>query len=129
MIRANLGSLNTAWVLALPPFRGSDEFDHAFRAAGVASGQWRLESMAESGRGMVVRVPQGLVEAASAQCESLPYTGKDNCQPIEEHADGDVDIATAAGAYNPVYYWIVGTAGSWVDDASSLYAMRTASIG
>lgn len=122
-------SLQAAWVLALPPFRGSDEFDHAFRAAGVASGQWRLESMAESGRGMVVRVPRGLVEAASGQCESLPYTGEDNCRPIEERADGHVAIATAAGAYNPVYYWVVGTAGSWVDDAISLYAMRTASIG
>src|SRR4051812_17846045 len=31
-----------AWILAVPPFRGMDEFDHAFRAAGVASGQWRL---------------------------------------------------------------------------------------
>jgi hypothetical protein len=29
------------WILTVPPFRGIDEFDHSFRAAGVASGPWR----------------------------------------------------------------------------------------
>ena len=33
--------LQSAWVLALPPFRGTDEFDHAYRAAEVAGGEWK----------------------------------------------------------------------------------------
>ena len=32
--------LQSAWILTLPPFRGTDEFDHAFRAAQVAGGDW-----------------------------------------------------------------------------------------
>jgi hypothetical protein len=43
--------LQSAWILAVPPFRGSDEFDHAFRAAGVATGQWHLSEQASNGRG------------------------------------------------------------------------------
>ena len=37
-----LGALvmQAAWILALPPFRGADEFDHAYRAAAVAHGEF-----------------------------------------------------------------------------------------
>lgn len=37
-----LGALlmQAAWIVAVPPFRGSDEFDHAYRAASVADGAW-----------------------------------------------------------------------------------------
>ena len=57
----------------MPPFRGMDEFDHAFRAAGVASGQWRLHDQAAGGRGLLVDVPADLVAASQGQCEELPY--------------------------------------------------------
>ena len=36
----------------------------------------------------------GLAEAASAQCASLPYTGPDNCHPVEVR-DGRALVATS----------------------------------
>ena len=44
-----------------PPFRGMDEFEHVFRAAGVASGQWQLTEPVEDARGLwsTARGPPG----------------------------------------------------------------------
>jgi hypothetical protein len=115
--------LQSAWILAVPPFRGSDEFDHAFRAAGVASGQWHLGEQARNGRGQLVWVPEDLAEAASAQCSSLSYPGPDNCTPVELR-DGRALIATAAGPYDPVFYALIGTAARPFHGSAALYAMR-----
>src|SRR4051794_25121755 len=72
--------IQSAWSLALPPFRGTDEFDHAFRAASVADGQWVSHwGVAHDGRGVLVRAPRSLVVAASPVCRSYEYTGPDNC--------------------------------------------------
>lgn len=117
----------TAWVLAVPPFRGMDEFDHAFRAAGVASGQWRLSEPAEGGRGLLVEVPADLVAASQGQCESLPYIESETCDGDRAGPGGTVLATTSAAGYVPVYYWVVGTAGEPFDGARSLYAMRAAS--
>lgn len=118
--------LQGLWILTVPPFRGIDEFDHAFRAAGVATGQWRLTEPATEGRGMEVVVPADLVAAASAQCDWLPYPGPDNCFPIQELSGDRVRIATSAGQYNPLWYAAVGQAGRPFEGAMSLYAMRIA---
>ncbi|WP_151082748.1 DUF2142 domain-containing protein [Nocardioides cynanchi] len=112
-----------AWILAVPPFRGIDEFDHAYRAAGVASGQWHLTEAPVDGRGWLVWVPADLVEGARAQCEALPYTGPDNCRPVATRGD-QVEIATTAGQYNPLFYWVVGTVARPFHGAAALYAMR-----
>ncbi len=114
-----------AWILAVPPFRGMDEFDHAFRAAGVASGQWRLHDQAEGGRGLLVDVPEELVAASQGQCEGLAYIVPETCDgdgPGKE--PGTVRATTSAANYEPVYYWVVGTAGEPFTGAHSLYAMR-----
>jgi hypothetical protein len=115
--------LQSAWILAVPPFRGSDEFDHAFRAAGVATGQWHLSEQASNGRGQLVRVPEDLAHAASAQCSSLPYTGPDNCTPVEVR-NGRALIATAAGPYDPVFYAVIGKVAQPFHGSSALYVMR-----
>jgi hypothetical protein len=118
----------TAWILAVPPFRGMDEFDHAFRASGVASGQWRLTDEAAGGRGLLVDVPADFAAAAQGQCEDLPYIVSDTCAGDGPGADPDtVRVTTSAAGYEPVYYWMVGTAGKPFDGAHSLYAMRAAS--
>ncbi len=116
--------LQAAWILATPPFRGSDEFDHVYRAAGVAEGQWRLTEPADNGRGLLVRVPATIVEAAAGQCEALPYTGPDNCHPVKHVSQGLVVVATASGAYNPLYYAVIGYPTRGFDGASADYAMR-----
>ncbi len=114
-----------AWILAVPPFRGMDEFDHAFRASGVASGQWRLHDVAEGGRGLLVDVPAELVSDSEGQCRELAYIVPETCDgdgPGE--TPGTVRATTSAGNYEPVYYWVVGTAGEPFSGAHALYAMR-----
>ena len=114
-----------AWILAVPPFRGMDEFDHAFRAAGVASGQWRLHDQAEGGRGLLVDVPDDLLAASKGQCESLAYIVPETCAGDGPGAEpGTVRATTSAANYEPIYYWVVGTAGEPFTGANSLYAMR-----
>ena len=125
-----LGSLlvQTAWILALPPFRGTDEFDHAYRAAQVARGDWAPRSVAaEHGRGNLVAVPRSLVNAARPVCAGYDYTGPDNCRPVAKAGDGNVLVASAAATYNPLYYWVIGTVASPFEGTTSLYAMRIAS--
>lgn len=116
-----------AWVMAVAPFRGIDEFDHAFRAAGVASGDWLLKEAPEDGRGLLVTVPVELAASARAQCEQLAYTLPDNCRPVETKPDGSVVIATGAATYHPAYYFVVGLPASIFDGTTSLYAMRATS--
>jgi hypothetical protein len=113
-----------AWILALPPYRAIDEFDHVYRAAAVADGQWRATQPAQDGRGLLVEVPDDIVEAASAQCASLPYFGPDNCAPVEELAGGRVTVAAATGSYHPAFYWVVGTVAQPFEGAAADYAMR-----
>ncbi len=62
-----------AWLVGVPPFRGMDEWDHAYRAAAVAEGQWVAEPTAATrGTGAVLRVPEHIVAAAGPECERLP---------------------------------------------------------
>lgn len=119
--------LQALWISVVPPFRGSDEFDHAYRAAAVAGGQWRATQAPEDGRGLLVVAPKALVEAAHEQCASLSYTGPDNCSPAKDLGEGRVLVASGAANYNPVYYWVVGTIAAPFSGAAMLYAMRVAS--
>lgn len=116
-----------AWIFALPPFRGTDEFNHAFRAASVARGDWAPHDPAKHGRGDLVRVPRDLVQAAHAQCASLPYTMHDDCNAVRTVGHGQVLVATSASRYNPAYYAIVGTAALPFHGTTALYAMRIVS--
>ncbi len=127
LVFAGLAVLQAAWIVTMPPFRGSDEFDHVFRAVGAADGQWRLSVDTPEGRGLLVTVPSDVVEAASPQCDALEYTGRDNCFAVEEFPDGRVSISTAAGAYHPAYYFVIGSVGQFFEGAGVDYAMRAAS--
>jgi hypothetical protein len=114
----------SAWLMALPTLRGPDEFDHVYKAAAVARGQLGTEGATPHGRGGVVTVPLSLVTATTPACESRSYTGHDNCHPIDEPAPGLARVATAAGAYNPTWYAVVGTVTRPVDGARLDPAMR-----
>lgn len=118
-----------AWSFAVPPFRHIDEFDHAYRAAAVADGQWRAPGdTTPKARGELVIVPEGIVRDAFPECDNFPYTGEGNCSPVEHVGDGKVTVASAASRYNPVYYWLIGTPAKPFDGADALYVMRLATI-
>jgi len=115
--------LQAAWFVTVPPFRGSDEIDHAYRAAGVATGQWRLSDSAEEGRGKLVRVPSDLVEAAAPQCEALDYMGPANCVG-RAVGPAQIEVGTGAGNYNPVFYAAIGFPSELATGAGRVYVMR-----
>ena len=119
--------LQVVWMLAVPPFRGIDEFDHAYRAASVASGDWApAPAAATRGTGAWVEVPSDLVRAAFLECDRLShYTGPEMCVGVT-HGDR-TKVASGAGRYHPLYYYVVGTAGKPFTGVDSLYAMRAAS--
>ena len=57
--------LQAAWIWTLPPFRGTDEFDHAYRAAAVAGGESKpVRESNPDRRGDLVTVPRRQVTAA-----------------------------------------------------------------
>lgn len=119
--------VQVVWILAVPPFRGSDEFDHAFRAAAVARGEWAPEPVAATrGTGAYVTVPTDLVTAAEFQCTSLPYTETSDCVG-RAAGDGSMVVSSGAGRYQPVYYWLIGSAALPFDGTAALMVMRAAS--
>lgn len=124
LVVAGVAVLQLLWIAVVPPFRGTDEFDHAYRAAGVAAGQWRATEAPQDGRGLLVVAPESLVRAAHDQCESLSYTGPDNCSPVDHVGDGMVTVGSGAGGYHPAFYWVIGTAAEPFSGATALYVMR-----
>lgn len=117
--------VQAAWVLAVPPFRGIDEFDHVYRAASVADGHWMPSGeVPDDGRGELVYVSPGIVRDAGPACSALQYTGPDNCNPAEVLDQGVVSVGSGAARYNPAFYFVVGSAAQPFDGAPAMYVMR-----
>lgn len=124
---AGVALLQTAWIWVLPPFGGLDEVDHAYRAASVARGHVVDREPTENGRGDLILVPRDLVSAAHFRCHVLKYMGPANCSPTDRtDGSGQVHVASAAAAYDPVYYVVAGWAALPFDGTGALYAMRVA---
>lgn len=121
--------IQASWALVVPPFRGLDEHDHAYKAAAVAHGDWSAEhERSEDGWGEMVDVPRDLVLAAGPICESLPYTTPDNCTPGLAQGGGLVWVASSAARYNPTFYFLIGSPARAFSGSESLYVMRIAGI-
>jgi hypothetical protein len=119
--------LQLAWTVAVPPFRGIDEFDHVYKAASVARGDWfPTPTDATRGTGAWLEVPTDLVQAAQPRCKALVYTKDADCVGTP-HGD-TTRIASGAGRYNPVYYAVVGTPALPFDGNTAVYVMRLSSI-
>lgn len=115
--------MELGWIVALPPFRGVDEHDHAFRASAVAHGQWVAPpSEATRGTGAFVLVEPDIVAAAAPECQRRSYTAEADCTGTV--AGGRVEIASGAGRYHPLFYAVVGAPTLVLDGVVSLYAMR-----
>lgn len=115
--------VQATWLFVVPPFAGMDEWDHAYRAAAVADGQWRAEpSDATRGTGAVLDVPADVVEAASEECAGLPYTTAADC--VGERRGDRVRVASGAGRYHPAFYALVGYPTASFEGVQRLWAMR-----
>jgi hypothetical protein len=123
--------LQTAWIAAMPAFRGPDEFDHVFRAEGVSHGAYLPgDSVSRfDARGTMTPVRRSVIEAASNVCASYRYTRYYNC-----HAYGQFDgewgkIASGAGRYNPAYYFVVGNVAGLFEGVTVNYVIRALTAG
>ena len=122
---AGMCVLFAVWVLVIPPFAGSDEYDHAYRAAAAARGQWAVDPVnATRGTGAFLSVPADIVEAAQSECQRLRYTEDRDC--VGRAAGDDRVMASGAGRYHPLFYAVIGTAAKPFDGTAALYAMRVA---
>jgi hypothetical protein len=116
-----------AWMFTVPPFGGIDEFDHSYRAAAVAHGQWVAPpSVATRGTGAWLEVPSDIVRAAHDECHALHYTGPEDCVGTPQGAY--TKIASGAGRYNPIFYAIIGYPALPFSGAAALYVMRLMTI-
>jgi hypothetical protein len=124
LVFAGVLVMQSAWMLSVPAFRGLDEHEHAYKAAAVSRGQWSPHAPPSAGGwGGLVEVPRDIADAARPVCESLPFT---TCDP-EGDADGaTVAVPSSASAYNPVFYYVVGTVARPFSGSTALYAMRAA---
>jgi hypothetical protein len=119
--------IELGWVLAVPPFRGVDEWDHAYRASAVAHGQWVAPPTAATrGTGAIVDAEPDIVEAAQPECQRLDYTGDAEC--VGTRVGDHVEIASGAGRYHPLFYAVVGSPTLVLDGVASLYAMRLVAL-
>jgi len=122
-VLVGLALLQAAWIAALPPFRGADEVDHAFRASAVASGDWSSPAAAATrGTGAWVEASPEMVEAAGEACLRLAYKEPADCRLVDR--PGGTAVASAAGRYLPTYYVVVGYATRIVDGAAGATLMR-----
>lgn len=120
-------ALQIVWVFAVPPFRGSDEFDHVYKAAAVARGDWfPSPTNATRNTGAWLDVPGDLAAAARDQCVDLPYTEAQDCYGTP-HGDS-VRIASGAGRYHPLFYALVGTPALPFHGYTAMYVMRLATV-
>jgi hypothetical protein len=119
--------IELGWVLAVPPFRGVDEWDHAYRASAVAHGQWVAPpTEATRGTGAIVHAEPDIVEAAQPECQRLDYTGDAEC--VGTRVGDHVEIASGAGRYHPLFYAVVGSPTLVLDGVASLYGMRLVAL-
>lgn len=113
--------LELVWVASVGPFRAIDEFDHALRADAVAGGQWLPPD------DDLVTVQTELSAATTPVCLSR-VRAPDLCLATET-GDDRSEIYSSAAAYNPLFYWVVGTASAPFSEANGyrqLYGMRLA---
>ncbi|GAA3385610.1 DUF2142 domain-containing protein [Cryptosporangium minutisporangium] len=99
--------VSAGWALALPTNGTNDEDEHIVRAYGAASGQlYSAPAAAARGGGAWYSVPRSLlpVNADCAQRWELPAS----CLQRPPDDPSRIEVGTAAGRYNPLYYVPVG---------------------
>lgn len=120
--------LSGSWALASPLMSVPDEPSHAVKAAAVVRGQLGGVAPKVQTGFVAVTVPKWMVEASKLTCYAFKPQVTPSCQkhPVS-HSTTLVTGGTSAGAYNPVYYEIVGTPSLVLSGQPAVYAMRLVS--
>lgn len=120
--------LSASWAMASPLMSVPDEPSHFVKAAAVARGEFGGASAGNRNGATEVKVPTWVVEASRNTCYAFHAGTPANCStsPIT-HSTTPAIGTTTAGAYNPVYYAIVGLPSLSLDGQLAVYAMRLVS--
>lgn len=124
---AFIAVLACLWALASPLFSIPDENAHATKAIAQVRGE--LIGATEAGRKyLVVDLPPGYHYNHSAMCYLFVPTQSAHCAASFGDGTGRDYFENWVGAYNPIYYYLVGWPSLLTDNgAVGVYAMRIAS--
>lgn len=118
--------LGILWSLASPVFSVPDENAHALKAIAQVRGQVIGYTVPDV-RHIVVDLPDGYEYHPHMMCFATYADTPASCGVELGDADGQEWFNTWVGAYNPVYYYLVGWPSLFFDGSASVYAMRIAS--
>jgi hypothetical protein len=121
-----------AWSLATPLMASPDEPAHAIKAAAVARGEFYGTPAKATKRGpsseITVRVPENIAGlGAIPGCYATHPNVPASCAPTPGASTREVNIATTAGRYEPLYYAIVGLPSLLFPSNTGIWLMRLVS--
>lgn len=122
-----LSSLSGLWALASPIYSAPDEPAHTYRAASLARGQLIGERVRDAphGANRLVYVPGGLLVLFDYECFFHQPNQPASCaSPPSTFLRQTVPTLSAAGAYPPLYYLLVGLPVAIEGTARAFYASR-----
>lgn len=118
--------LGTLWALASPVFSVPDEPAHVTKAIAQLRGQvvgYEVEGV----RHIVVDLPDGYFYNGQTLCYATHPDQDASCAIDFGDPSGQDWFNTWTGAYNPIYYQLIGWPSLLLDGNASVYAMRIAS--
>jgi hypothetical protein len=124
---AFLAMLSTLWALASPLFSIPDENAHAAKAIAQLRGQV-VGAVEPGAKYLVVQLPPGYHYNHSAMCYLFVPEDSAHCAVHFGDGSGSPTFDTWVGAYNPIYYYLVGWPTLLTDHGElGVYGMRIAS--
>ena len=124
-----LFAIMLGWALATPMGGAPDEPNHITKAVGTVRGQF-VGSPTQDAAWEDFTVPRdvGAVIQPSPPCYMQKPDVPASCMHFFERADATpVSVRTQVGAYNPVYYAVVGWPSLFLHGSPAFYAMRVVS--
>ena len=123
---AVFGLLGMIWALASPVFSVPDENAHATKAIAQVRGQ--VIGYTRPGvKHLVVDLPPGYEYSPEMMCFTTHSELPASCSVELGDPGGQDWFNTWVGAYNPVYYYVVGWPSLLFDGNAAVYGMRIAS--
>ncbi|MEO7014919.1 MAG: DUF2142 domain-containing protein [Leifsonia sp.] len=124
---AFLAMLSSLWALASPLFSIPDENAHAAKAIAQVRGQV-IGAVEPGAKYLVVELPPGYHYNHSAMCFLFVPQHSAHCAVHFGDGTGSATFDTWVGAYNPIYYYLVGWPSLLTDHGEAgVYGMRIAS--
>lgn len=124
---ALIAAFSVLWALASPLFSVPDENAHAVKAVAQLRGEV-IGSTDPERPHIIVDLPEGYDYNHGMMCYLFVPEAPAACAATFGDGSGQRDFATWVGAYNPLYYYVVGWPSLILDDGvTAVYAMRVAS--